>query len=119
MNYMSVPSFKNQLIKNNFEKIYAHEKAHKNAAGALAGAIVIEKNAQGIPVGGHVSIRMPTLNPKNPKRTIEHADTVINSAMAPADPSSQDYKVAAQAKNIKAQAINLQDKQKKRLDYYA
>ena len=119
MNYMSVPSFKNQLIKNNFEKIYAHEKAHKNAAGALAGAIVIEKNAQGIPVGGHVSIKMPTLNPKNPKRTIEHADTVINSAMAPADPSSQDYKVAAQAKNIKAQAINLQNKQQKRLDYYA
>lgn len=119
MNYMSIPSFKNQLIKNNFEKIYAHEKAHKNSAGALAGAIVIEKNAQGIPVGGHVSIKMPTLNPKNPKRTIEHADTVINSAMAPADPSSQDYKVAAQAKNIKAQAINLQDKQKKRLDYYA
>ena len=39
--------------------------------------------------------------------------------MAPNDPSSQDYKVAAQAKNIKAQAINLQDKQKKRLDYYA
>ena len=46
MNYMSIPSFKNQLIKSNFEKIYAHEKAHKNAAGALAGAIVIEKNAQ-------------------------------------------------------------------------
>ena len=87
MNFMNIPAIKNQqqtLIKRNFDKIYAHEAAHKRAGGALAGAIVIEKNAQGIPVGGHVSIKMPVLNPKNPKRTIDSANTVINSAMSPA-----------------------------------
>ena len=122
MNFMNIPAIKNQqqaLIKGNYKKILTHEQAHKRAGGALAGAIVIEKNAQGIPVGGHVSIKMPTLNPKNPQHTIDNANTVINSAMAPSDPSSQDYKVAAQAKSIKSQAIDLQNKQKKRLDYYA
>ena len=41
-----------------------------------------------------------------------------DSAMAPSDPSKQDYRVAAQAKTVKRQAINLQNKQK-RIDYYA
>lgn len=107
----NVPMFKSQLIRKNYNEIYNHELAHKNAGGALAGAIVIEKNAEGIPVGGHVSIKMPTLDPKNPKKTIEDADTVIKSAMAPSDPSEQDYKVAAQAKSLKSEA--------KSLDYYA
>ena len=121
MNFMNIPAIKNQqpaLIKGNYQKILTHEQAHKRAGGALAGAIVIEKNAQGIPVGGHVSIKMPTLNPKNPQHTIDNANTVINSAMAPSDPSKQDYRVAAQAKSVKNQAINLQNKQK-RIDYYA
>lgn len=114
MNLMNISAVKNQrqaLIKRNFDEIYKHEMAHKRAAGALAGAIVIERNAHGIPIGGHVSIKMPTLNPKNPKKTIDNANTVIEAAMAPSDPSAQDYKVAAQAQQIKAQA--------KKLDYYA
>ncbi len=122
MNFMNIPAIKNQqkaLISENYQKILAHEQAHKRAGGALAGSIVIERNAQGIPVGGHVSIKMPTLNPKNPQKTIDNANTVINSAMAPSDPSRQDYRVASQAKNIKSQAVDLQNKQKKKVDYYA
>ena len=126
MNFFSVSSLKNQrqnLIKKNYERIYAHEAVHKRAGGALAGAIVIERNAEGIPVGGHVSIKMPTLNPKNPQNTINNANTVIESAMAPSDPSGQDYRVANQAKSIKAQAQRLQNNRanqnKKGLDYYA
>lgn len=121
MNFMNIPAIKNQhqaLIKRNFNEILTHEQVHKRAGGALAGAIVIERNAQGIPVGGHVSIKMPALNPKNPQHTIDNANTVINSAMAPSDPSKQDYRVAAQAKNVKRQAVNLQNRQK-RFDYYA
>lgn len=118
---MNVTNIRNQqqgLIKQRLSEIYTHERAHKVAGGSLAGAIVIDwKN--GIPVGGHVSIKMPSLNPKNPKKTIEEANTVINSAMAPADPSSQDYKVAGQAKGIKAQAERMEAKQKRGLDYYA
>lgn len=115
MNPMSISVIRNQqkqaLIRKNYSEIYAHELAHKNAGGSLAGPIVIEKNSDGIPIGGHVSIRMPSLNKKNPKETIGQAETVIKSAMAPSDPSSQDYKVAAQARRIKAQA--------QRIDYYA
>lgn len=111
MNLDRVSMFKSQLIRQNYNEIYKHELAHKQAGGSLAGPIVIEKNAEGIPVGGHVSIKMPTLDKENPKKTIEQADIVIKSAMAPSEPSAQDYKVAAQAKSIKAQA--------KRLDYYA
>ena len=106
-----------QAIRQQYNEIYAHELAHKNAAGALAGPIVIEKDSNGIPVGGHVSIKMPTLNEENPEETIKHADVVIKSAMAPSDPSEQDYKVAAQAKSIKFQAQKVQKQHK--LDYYA
>ncbi len=95
---------KDALIKKNYDEIYAHEAAHKAASGSLAGSIVIEKNADGIPVGGHVNIKMPSLNPNNPQKTIDDANTVIKSAMAPGDPSEQDYKVASQARGIKMQA---------------
>ena len=119
MNFMNIPAFKNQqqaLIRKNLSEIYTHERAHKAAGGLLTGPIVIEWK-DGIPIGGHVSISMPRLNPKNPQKTIDNANIVIDSALAPADPSSQDYKVASQAKSVKAQAERLQNN--KRLDYYA
>jgi hypothetical protein len=53
---------------------------------------------------------MPTLDKKNPQKTIDHANVVIKSAMAPSDPSSQDYKVAGQAEQIKMQAQALKTK---------
>ncbi len=109
---------KQGLINKNYNEIYAHEAAHKAAGGALAGAIVIEKNADGIPVGGHVAIKMPSLNPANPQKTIDDANTVIRSAMAPSDPSDQDYRVASQARSIKSQAQGiLNNKQGEKLDY--
>lgn len=97
------------LIDKNYNEIYAHELAHKRAGGSFAGDIVIERNAEGIPVGGHVAIQMPSLDKKNPQKTIDHANTVIASAMAPADPSPQDYKVANQAQGIKQQAMAIKN----------
>ena len=111
---------KNALIKKNYDKIYAHELMHKSAGGSLAGSIVIEKNADGIPVAGHVYIKMPSLNPNNPQKTIDDANTVIKSAMAPFDPSEQDYKVASKAKSVKMQAQAIKDKNTgNKLDYKA
>ena len=111
---------KDALIKKNYNEIFAHESAHKAAGGSLAGSIVIEKNSEGIPVGGHVAIKMPTLNPNNPQKTIDDANTVIKSAMAPSDPSDQDYKVASQARGIKMQAQAMKDKNVgNKLDYNA
>ena len=110
-------SLKNQAIRERYNEIYAHELAHKNAAGALAGPIVIEKDSNGIPVGGHVSIQMPAVDPNNPQKAIDQADVVIKSAMAPSDPSAQDYNVANEARRIKIHAEEIQST--KRLDYYA
>ena len=47
---------------------------------------------------------MPTFQKANPDKTIQDANTVIRSAMAPSDPSDQDFRVANQAKSIKSQA---------------
>ena len=100
---------KQALIDKNYSEIYSHELAHKTAGGNLAGPIVIERNADGIPVGGHVAIKMPALDKNNPQKTINDAETVIRSAMAPSAPSSQDYKVANQARMIKQQAVNFKN----------
>lgn len=110
-----------ELINKNYSEIYSHELAHKTAGGSLAGAIVIEKNSDGIPIGGHVSIKMPSLNRQNPQKTIDDANTVIRSAMAPSDPSEQDYRVANQARTIKQAAMSFQNNQKlgNRLDVRA
>lgn len=111
---------KDALIKKNYDEIYSHELAHKNAGGALAGSIVIERNAQGIPFAGHVDIKMPALDKNNPDKSINDAKTVIRSAMAPADPSSQDYRVANQAEQIRMKAEAIKSKNAgNRLDYKA
>lgn len=111
---------KEALINKNYNEIYAHEAAHKAAGGNLAGSIVIEKNADGIPVGGHVNIKMPSLTPENPQKTIDDANTVVRAAMAPSDPSNQDYNVASKARGIKIQAQALKSKGVgNKLDYNA
>lgn len=110
---------KNEIIDQRYKEIYAHEKAHKNAAGSLGGSIVIEKDTNGIPVGGHVDIKMPVWDKDNPERTIQHADTVIKAAMAPNSPSSQDYKVASEAEAIKNKAKNIKNQSGQRLNLLA
>ncbi len=94
------------MINQRYNEIYSHELAHQRAGGSLAGGIVIERDKNGIPIGGHVPIRMPYLDKNNPDKTIKDANTVISSAMAPMDPSEQDFKVANQARQIKLQAQN-------------
>lgn len=94
----------NTFKKERYNEIYRHELAHKRAGGAMAGAIVIEKDENGVPYAGHVAIKMPALSKENPSKTINQAQTVIKSAMAPANPSEQDYKVAAEARQILEQA---------------
>jgi hypothetical protein len=96
---------KQELITRNYNHIYAHEMAHKMAGGSFAGNIVIERNSDGIPVAGHVPIKMPVLDKRDPQSTIDHANVVIRAALAPGDPSSQDFRVAAQAEQIKMQAL--------------
>ncbi len=98
---------RNDLIQERYNHIYNHEMAHKIAGGSFAGSISVQKDSNGIPVSGHVPIQMPILDKKNPKKTIDHAKQVIKAALAPSDPSSQDYKVASEAEAIKAKAEKL------------
>ena len=53
-------------------------------------------------VGGEVSVQLASGN--TPDETIQNAETVRAAALAPADPSSQDLAVAAQASQMEAAA---------------
>ncbi len=112
----------NDFKKSQYNKIYAHEAKHKAKGGALAGPIVIEKDNNGVAISGHVNIKMPQLDKNNPDKTIKDAKTVISSALAPSDPSSQDLKVASQAKAILSNAQDIKEKNKEKgnkLNYFA
>ncbi len=121
----SLNLFQNQLNnykKDQYNKIYSHEAKHKAKAGSLGGPIVIEKDKNGIPTGGHVSIKMPVLDKNDPQSTIDDAKTVISSALAPNDPSKQDLKVASEARTILNKAKNIKNekqKQNSKLNYFA
>ena len=94
-----------KLKKENYSRIYSHEAAHKAVAGSLGGPIVIEYSPQGIPVGGHVSIKIPTLNKSNPDETISQAKQVRRAALAPgSDLSDADLNVARQAQSVLSEA---------------
>jgi hypothetical protein len=85
-------------------EVKAHEAAHLAAAGGLAKGGASYTYTQGpdgkqYATGGEVNIGMET-DPSNPDKTIANMEQVIASAMAPADPSGQDYSVAASARKI-------------------
>jgi len=88
-------------------RVRAHEAAHLAAAGGLAqgGAnfsSVRGPDGQMYAVSGEVSI---DVSPgRTAQETITRAETVRRAALAPADPSAQDYRVAAQAAQMRAEA---------------
>jgi len=99
----NAPNKKAAIEKENQTRhadVYHHELMHQRAAGSFGGAINIDKNSDGLIIGGHVPIQMPTMDLKNPEKTKRHAQIVFSAAMAPSDPSSQDYKVAAEAQSM-------------------
>lgn len=118
----SMRYLKQKIIKEQYNKIYSHELAHKRAGGALAGPIVIEKDANGVPFAGHVNITVPPLDPENPKDTFNKANTVLKAALAPSDPSGQDLKVADIARKLIFKSKKQMDKNKREknsLNYFA
>jgi len=97
--------------KNN-DHIMNHEKAHQSAAGALGGGIVIEKNSDGVAFAGHIPIQIPDVNASNVDLSKPQNEKVKASALAPSDPSGQDYLVAAQAQaNINKALLLIKQKQ--------
>ncbi|MDR1960330.1 MAG: hypothetical protein LBQ54_15055 [Planctomycetaceae bacterium] len=89
-------------------EVRAHEAAHLAAAGAYAtsgASYTFETGPDGkkYAVGGEVSIDASPID-GDPEATIQKAQQVQAAALAPAQPSSQDYKVAAKASQMEAEA---------------
>ena len=87
-------------------EVRRHERAHSAAGGPYAGLPVFEfqrgPDGKLYAVSGEVSIDVS--EERDPRATIAKMEIVIRAALAPAQPSAQDRAVAAQAKQIKAEA---------------
>ncbi len=89
-------------------EVRAHEMAHLAAAGQYAqGGIKLDMqrgpDGRSYAVGGEVGIdTSPVAN--DPEATLAKAQQIRAAAMAPAEPSSQDRRIAAEATQMAAQA---------------
>jgi len=95
-------------LKRGDSEVRQHEQAHLASAGQYAkgGALYkfqVGPDGRRYAVGGEVSIDTAKVK-DNPDATIAKAQTIRRSANAPAEPSSQDRQVAAQATQMEAQA---------------
>lgn len=93
-------------LKARDREVRQHEQAHKAVGGQYAGAVSYEyqQGADGkrYAVGGEVSIDVSS--EKDPEATMKKMRQVKAAALAPANPSSQDLSVAAEASKKEAEA---------------
>ncbi|NVK24917.1 MAG: hypothetical protein HWE10_08310 [Gammaproteobacteria bacterium] len=93
-------------LEDRDREVKTHEQAHAAVGGALAGAPSYQyqtgPDGKRYAVGGEVSIDVSVEN--DPEETIRKMQTVQAAALAPAEPSAQDRKVAAQASRNIAEA---------------
>ena len=98
-------------------EVKAHEAAHKAVGGALAGSASYsyQKGPDGkmYAIGGEVPISMK--EGQTPQETLTNARVIKAAALAPANPSAQDYAVASAATvmELKAQQEILKQTQAK------
>jgi len=101
-------------------EVRAHEQAHAAVGGQYSGSpsYTFEKGPDGVnyAVGGEVSITAPPTG--DPEVTLRAAEQIQRAALAPADPSPQDRRVAAAAAQtaLNARAEILQLKSQLRID---
>jgi len=88
-------------------EVRAHEAAHKAAGGQYASAASFQyqtgPDGKQYAVGGEVSIDSSSVSGK-PEATIQKMQVVRRAALAPANPSGQDRRVAASAAAAEAKA---------------
>jgi hypothetical protein len=86
-------------LKDRDREVRTHEQAHAATGGQYAGAPTFEyetgPDKKRYAVGGEVSIDVS--NENTPTETIRKMQQVKAAALAPAEPSPQDYKVASDA----------------------
>lgn len=95
-----------QALAARDREVRAHEQAHVAAGGQYAGAPVyqFERGPNGVSyaVGGEVPIS--TGAEATPEATLRKAQIIRRAALAPAEPSSQDRRVAAMASRLETSA---------------
>jgi len=88
-------------------EVRSHEQAHAAAGGQYAGSptysFVRGPDGLNYAVGGEVSIDTSPVS-GDPEATLRKAQVIRAAASAPAEPSPQDRRVAAQAANLEADA---------------
>lgn len=88
-------------------EVRAHEAAHAAVGGQFAGApsYTYTRGPNGVryAVAGEVPISLPQ-DPNNPEVTLRNAEQVRRAALAPAEPSAQDRRIAAVASQVAQQA---------------
>lgn len=93
-------------LKERDAEVRAHEQAHAAVGGQYAGSPQYDyqtgPDGRRYAVGGQVSIDISAES--DPQATIQKMQIVRRAAMAPAEPSAQDYKVAAAATQKEQQA---------------
>ncbi|WP_455211646.1 putative metalloprotease CJM1_0395 family protein [Kaarinaea lacus] len=97
-------------------EVKTHEAAHKAAGGGLTGpaqfSYTTGPDGKRYATGGEVSIDTSEV-PGDPQATLIKANRIHAAALAPAEPSGQDRKVAAQASQMAADARAEMAKQKR------
>ena len=93
-------------LKSRDTEVRSHENAHQSSGGQLAGSpsytYQTGPDGQRYAIGGEVSI---DVSPEDdPAATIAKMERVSRAATAPAEPSPQDFKVAAAARRMMAEA---------------
>lgn len=96
-----------EQLKTIDREVRAHEQAHKNAGGQFAGSasygFQVGPDGKRYAVSGEVPIDIAPVE-GDPQATITKMNAVTSAALAPAKPSGQDRRVAAQASAIRAEA---------------
>ena len=93
-------------LKRIEQEVIAHEAAHQAAGGGLTGAASYTytqgPDGRSYITGGEVSIRVPVSD--DPEQTLRDMEQVQTAALAPNNPSAQDFSVAAKAAATAANA---------------
>lgn len=100
-------------LKKRDTEVRTHEQAHQAAGGQYAGSPVFDMtkgpDGKDYATGGHVNIDVSAI-PDDPQATLKKMSQIKSAALAPAEPSSQDLKVAAKAESVAAVARSEQTK---------
>lgn len=94
-------------LKNRDREVRAHEQAHASVGGPYAGApsyqYITGPDGQRYAHSGHVNINSRKIE-GNPEATLQKALQIKRAALAPTQPSQQDYRVAAGAQQLAIEA---------------